>query len=99
MLITLAYGIGFLVLPYSPVLGTSSLYVTMAGFGTHIVLIWGVACIVSVVVTLAGYRSASLLGSMTWIFAAICYAMDGNWLVLVAVAIPSMLYWFWQHTH
>lgn len=99
MLATLAYGIGFLILPHSAALGTSSLYITMVGFGTDVVVIWGIACILSVVITLAGYRFASLLGSMAWIFAAICYALDGNWLVLVAVAIPNMLYWFWQHTH
>jgi hypothetical protein len=99
MLASLAYGVGFLLLPYSDILGTSSLFVTMSGFGTHITIIWGIALIVSVVVTLAGYRIASLLGSMAWIFAAICYALDGNWLVFVAISIPNMLYWFWQHTH
>lgn len=99
MLATLAYGIGFLILPYSHALGTSSLYVTMSGIDPSAVIAWGLACILAVVITLAGYRLASLLGSMAWIFAAICYALDGNWLVLVAVAIPNMLYWFWQHTH
>lgn len=99
MLESLAYGIGFLLLPRMAELGTSSLYVTMSGFGTHIIVIWGVALILSVVITLAGYRLASLLGSMAWIFAVICYGLDGNWLVLVAVAVPNMLYWFWQHTH
>jgi hypothetical protein len=99
MLATLAYGIGFLILPYSDILGTSSLYVTMVGFGAHIAIVWGVASIISVVVTLAGYRIASLLGFMVWLFAAICYIMDGNWLVLVAITIPNMLYWLWQHTH
>lgn len=99
MLATLAYGIGFLILPYSKILGTSSLFVTMAGFGTHIVIFWGVACILSVVVTLLGYRTATLLGWAVWVFAALCYVLDGNWLVLVAVSIPNMLFWLWQYGH
>ncbi len=99
MLATLAYGIGFLILPYSDILGTSSLFVTMSGIHHLAVVFWGVACIVSVVVTLAGYRVASLLGWAAWVFATICYAIDGNWLVLLAVAVPNMLYWLWQYAH
>jgi hypothetical protein len=99
MLASIAYGIGFLLLPYTDFLGTSSLFVTMAGFGTHITIMWGIVLIISVVVTLAGYRIASLLGFAAWVFAAICYALDGNWMVFVAIAIPNMLYWLWQHTH
>lgn len=99
MFATLLYGIGFLVLPYSDVLGTSSLFVTMSGIDHLTVLFWGIACIVSVVVTLAGYRLASLLGWSAWVFATICYAIDGNWLVLLAVALPNMLFWLWQYAH
>jgi len=98
MLSSLAYGIGFLLLPHIK-LGTSSLYVTMIDIGPHITLIWGLALILAVVVTFAGYRIASLLGFMAWVFALICYGIAGNWLVLVAIAIPNMLFWLWQHTH
>lgn len=98
MLASLAYGVGFLLLPHFD-LGTSSLYVTMTGIHPNVTIIWGIALIVSVLVTLAGYRWASLIGFMAWVFAFICYGLDGNWLVMVAISLPNMLFWLWQHTH
>jgi len=98
MLVSLAYGVGFVLLPYLD-LGTSSLYVTMTGIYPHITTIWGITLIVSVLATLAGYRLASLLGFVAWVFAFICYGLDGNWLVLIAISLTNMLFWAWQHTH
>lgn len=99
MLATLAYGIGFILARFTDVLGTSSLYITMTGIHPYITLIWGVVCVLAVIHTAAGFRFASLLGFMAWVFAGICYVIAGNWLVLVAVALPNMLYWLWQNTH
>jgi hypothetical protein len=99
MLASFAYGLGFILLSYSDLIGTSSLYVTMAGIDPRITIVWGVALILAVVVTLAGYRIASLLGFAAWTFALICYALNGEWMVLVAVTLPNMLFWLWQHTH
>lgn len=98
MLASTAYGIGFLLIPHIA-LGISSLYVTMTNISPHITIIWAIALLVAVMVTLAGYRLASLLGFMAWMFALICYGIAGNWLVLVAIAVPNMLFWLWQHTH
>lgn len=98
MLESFAYGLGFIILPHVH-LGTSSLYVTMTGISPHITLIWGIVLVIVVLVTLAGHRIASLLGCAAWIFALICYGLAGNWIVLVAIALPNVLFWAWQHTH
>ena len=99
MLISFSYGVGFILFRFTDILGTSSLYATMIGIAPHIAFIWAIACLWAVIHTLIGWKPASLLGFSAWVFAAICYVIAGNWVVLFAVAVPNMLFWLWQHTH
>jgi hypothetical protein len=103
---TLVYGVGFaLVLPFTGGLGGSSLYTAMVALHPIIPIIWGYTAIFTILggATFLLFnippfgKVSGLIGFMVWTFAAFCYILSGDWLVLLAVTAPNMWFWFWQY--
>lgn len=106
LLSTFAYGIGFaFILPFTSDAGHSSLYNSMSDVGSGIPNIWGAVAIFTIIGGLGFLmfnispfgKVSGLLGFMVWLFAAWCYILTGEWLVLFSVAIPNMWFWLWQY--
>lgn len=91
-------------IPVEAVVGSSFLFDTMNSISPTVPLIWGVVAIATVImgatfllfnIPPAGTYSG-LLGFMVWLFVAILYVQGGDWLVLLAIALPNAFFWIWQ---
>lgn len=102
---TLAYGIGFTAFLHTASTLDSSLYIALVGIGASFPVIWGVAALTIIVsgVTFLLFnippigKLSGLAGFVIWAFAGMCYLLTGAYLPLFAVAIPNMIFWFWQY--
>lgn len=103
---TFVYGIGFaVVLPFTTFGGASSLYSTMTKVYSNAPIIWGWVALATIVggITFLLFnippfgKISGLIGFMLWLFGAICYGIEGNWIVLLCVTVPNMWFWFWQY--
>lgn len=103
---TLAYGVGFLVfLPLTSVVGDSSLFRAMTAVGEYIPVAWGAVAVLTILCGLTFLmfnippfgKVSGLVGFGIWVFASICYMFAGGWLPLFSVAIPNIIFWFWQY--
>jgi len=104
LMATLAYGIGFTVFGRTAGVAESSLWVAMYGLGSLLPFVWGVLALGTIVVGItfllfnlppAG-RISGLVGFMLWTFATGCWAVTGGYLLIFAVGLPNMWFWFWQ---
>lgn len=102
---TLSYGVGFIILASTKMGGTSSLYVAMDSIIPGAALVWGTACIATIVFGLYFLlfnvpplgKFSGLMGFSIWAFAGVCYLLTGNVIVFFAVALPNLWFWFWQY--
>lgn len=103
---TFAYGVGFaLIFPLTRYTSESSLYTSMLYIDKNVPAIWGAIALVNIAGGLTFLlfnippfgKVSGLVGFMLWVFAGLCYSLDGEWLVLFAVAVPNMWFWFWQY--
>ncbi len=106
LLSTLAYGVGFaLVYPFTNTGGSSALYTAMASISPIVPTVWGVLCLLTIISGLtfllfgtppAG-KLSGLVGFMLWLFAGVSFVSHGDFIILFSVAIPNMVFWFWQY--
>lgn len=103
---TLAYGVGFaIVLPLTGGIGDTGLFTALVSLGHVFPLIWGILALVTIIggATFLLFnippfgKISGLIGFMLWAFAGMCYVLTGAWLSLCAIAIPNMVFWFWQY--
>lgn len=98
---TFIYGIGFSTLNGWSGVASSSLFQAMYAMSPAVPIVWGAVAVMAsgFAITLLLRRSgwwggiASLSGWMVWLFAAIVYAMEGYWLVLLTVAMVYGYFW------
>lgn len=104
LLTTVSYGVGFaLVYPFFES-QASSLHGVMYDIAPWLPLVWGISCLVVIATGLIFLlfnrppwgKFSGLLGFVLWSFAAACYGMAMNFVVLFAVAIPQSMFWGWQ---
>lgn len=102
---TFSYGIGFTVFAGTSGTQASSLWTAMTAIGPAIPFIWGVVCVLTILVGLtfllfnippAG-KISGLVGFTLWVFASVCYILTGGWLLLFSVALPNAFFWVWQY--
>jgi hypothetical protein len=102
---TFAYGIGFAALFNFDGVGKSSLYQAMVTIHPYIPFAWGAVAVLTIIVGFtfllfnippAG-KLSGLVGFMVWVFAAFCWGLDGNWLLIFSVALSNMYFWIWQY--
>lgn len=82
-------------------MASSSLFQAMYAMSPAVPIVWGAVAVMAsgFAITLLLRRSgwwggiASLSGWMVWLFAAIVYAMEGYWLVLLTVAMVYGYFW------
>jgi hypothetical protein len=105
LLSTLAYGVGFSLFFWTNAVRESSLHAAMISLGPHIPIVWGAVALFTIVIGLtfllynlppAG-KFSGIMGFMVWVFATICWAFSGGWLLIASVAIPNMWFWIWQY--
>lgn len=103
---TFVYGLGFSTFFWWGGVSSSSLFQAMLAVHSFIPVVWGgfavLATLLAVVLFLtrrAGWfgEVASILGFLVWLFAAIIYAMNGFWLVLLTVTGPALFFWTWYY--
>jgi hypothetical protein len=103
---TFAYGLGFAIfLPLTNMGGESSLFDAMNRIDPIAPVAWGIVALLTIIMGLSFLmfnippfgKVSGLVGFGLWEFAAACYAFNGDWLTLVAVTVPNMIFWFWQY--
>ena len=98
VLLTLLYGVVFIIMTQTEAYGLSSLYSVMLDVHPRGPLVWGIAAIAAAVLALARQaRLASMLGFMVWLFAGICYIIMGNYLLFICLTVPLMLFWLLEY--
>jgi len=106
LLSTFSYGIGFaFILPFTKIAGTSSLFNAMSSLGNSLPIIWGAIAIITILCGLTFLmfnippvgKASGLAGACLWLFASSCYIATGEWLVLLSVAVPNLIFWIWQY--
>lgn len=101
LLVTLAYGLGFVLLEPTNFVSHSSLWHALSMISPTLSVTWGIVALLALALVLVGWytgsraaaRAGTLLGVAVWFFAALAYILTGGWIVLFSVAIPSI--WFW----
>jgi hypothetical protein len=105
-LTTLAYGVGFLLFGWWSGVGASSLFQTMLSIHSWMPEIWGgLATLVSAgnvwMMIQRKYRwlgeAVSYGAVLLWLFACVCFAMNGVWLVILTVGVPNLWFWLWYY--
>lgn len=102
LLPTVAYGTGFVFFPEKNFVLSSSLHAAMVDLGSKWVpFAWGVMLLVVALGSLKINRwtptASPFVGFLAWLFATLMYAQDKSYMLVVAVTLPSMLYWFWLY--
>ena len=105
LIATFSYGVGFLAFAWTDAVKASSLFTAMSTVGHFIPHIWGLLCVLTIVVGVtfllfnlppAG-KVSGLVGFMLWVFAAFSWGLTGGYLLLFTVALPNMWFWIWQY--
>lgn len=105
LLATSAYGLGFGFLTNTAGVHESSLFMAMTSIGASVPVIWG---IIAVLIIIVGFtfllfnlppagKLSGLAGFMLWVFATFCWGLTGGWLLIFAIGVPNMWFWFWQY--
>ena len=102
---TMSYGIGFTIFLPLDIVTKSSLFMAMFTIHPWIPVIWGILAIATIVMGLTFLlfnippvgRLSGLLGFMVWVFASMCWLLDGNFLLIFSVGLANMYFWFWQY--
>ncbi len=77
----------------------------MSSIHPFIPYIWGGVALGTIIVGLtfllfnmppAG-KVSGLIGFMLWVFAGFCWIFSGGWILIFAIAIPNLWFWFWQY--
>jgi hypothetical protein len=106
LLATFAYGVGFSIFyPYTDALGTSSAFTAMYNINPAFPQVWGIMAVLTIVLGITFLlfnippfgKVSGLVGFALWLFVAICYAINGDWLVMLSVSLPNMWFWIWQY--
>jgi hypothetical protein len=102
---TFSYGVGFTVFAGTSGTQASSLWAAMTTIAAVTPFIWGVVCVLTILVGLSflmfnvppAGKISGLVGFMLWVFASFCYILTGGWLLLFSVALPNAFFWVWQY--
>ena len=98
---TTMYGVGFVIFTLLPGTPSSSLYAALDGLNHVLPTLWGMVAAVGgagsfLAIYLRRHRwlkFTSILSMVAWGYGLIAYIFSGYWLVVVAVALPSL--WLW----
>lgn len=102
---TLCYSVGFTFFAKFEATKASSLYQAMYDVSSFMPLVWGIVGLATIVLGMSFMlfnippigKVSGLVGFTVWIYAAFCWALEGGYLLVGAVAIPNMWFWFWQY--
>ena len=106
MYMTLVWGLCFTFFPVATGASETFLYqLTVLQTFSGITSVWGIACLVVVVVELFAFNyrkrwlggSATMMGFCVWLYAAITYGIGGFWFGLLVGAIPQLFFWVWLY--
>lgn len=104
LLTTFAYGFGFTFFNEAWV-SSSSLYMAMFEMRTWMPNVWGAVALTAIVLNvitlmtkhLQVAAAAAFLGAMVWFFAFFVYMLGGDWLIMISVTLPNLLFWIWYY--
>lgn len=104
-LATFLYGVIFVGFAWNEGVANFSLFSIMASIHVWVPYAWGIVAILTIIMGAtflmfdkppAG-KASGLIGFMIWLFAVLCWATAGSWLLAITVAGPNAYFWFWQY--